>query len=305
MSAVVDILHGAVASGSPTLFVALGELLGQRAGVINLGQEGAMLAGALTGFAVASSSGNVWLGALCGAVAGCLITSLHAFLVLVRHANQLASGLAITFFGMGVTSLLGRSLVGQQIGGFNPISIPGLSSIPIVGSLLFSYDPLAYIAALCTVLTGLFLYRTRSGLLLRAVGEGENVVFAAGHRPIVIRFITVAAGGLLSGLGGVELSTAYTHSWVEDMTSGAGFIAVSLVIFASWIPWRAMVGAYLFGGTEVLQMTLQTLGLQVSPYLLFMAPYVLTLTVLVVSSRSTRSRMPAELSAVFGRKGGG
>jgi len=305
MSATLDILHGAVASGSPTLFVALGELLGQRAGVINLGQEGAMLAGAFTGFAVTASTGNVWLGALSGAVAGCLITSLHAFLVLVRHANQLASGLVLTFLGIGVTSLLGRSFVGQPISGFNPISIPGLSSIPVAGSLFFSYDPLAYLAVLCTIVIALFLYKTRAGLLLRAVGEGESVVFAAGYRPTLIRFATVAVGGLLSGLGGVELSTAYTHSWVEDMTSGAGFIAVSLVIFASWVPWRALVGAYLFGGTEVLQMTLQTFGLHVSPYLLFMAPYVLTLLVLVLASRSTMSAMPAELSAVFRQKGGG
>lgn len=305
MSVPIDVLSGAVASGTSVLFASFGELVSERAGVINLGTEGSMLMGAFTGVAVTVWSGSPWLGAAMGGVGGGLLALIHAWLVVVRKANQLASGLTVMFFGIGLTSLLGKSFAGTNVAGFQPVNIPFLSALPVFGKLVFSYEPLVYASVLLMLGMTVFLFRTRAGLVLRSVGEDVQVVYAAGSNPQVYRILAVTVGGVLAGIGGSELSLGYTHSWVEDMTQGRGIIAVALVIFASWVPWRALIGAYLFGGAQVLQMTLQGLGVQISPYLLFMAPYVLTLAVLFLVSRRRVSTIPNELSHVFGDGGGG
>lgn len=302
---IVDILTGAIRSGSSVLYASLGELVGERAGVINLGTEGAMLSGALGAYAVTVWTGNPWLGALAGGISGAAIAFVHAFLVITRNANQLATGLAIMFFGMGVTAFFGRTFVNKQITGLNPVPIPLLSDIPYVGDILFRHDMLTYISFLLVPLLSYLLFRTRLGVVLRATGEKDEVVFAYGMRPQTIRYLAVVAGGFLSGVGGAQLSIAYTHTWVENMTQGRGVIAVALVIFASWLPLRAMFGAYLFGGAQALQLALQQGGYDVSPFLLFMLPYVLTLVALFVVERRKRSMIPEGLAKVFVGSGGG
>ena len=294
-----DILTGAIRSGTSVLFATLGELLAQRAGIVNLGTEGSMLAGALGAFAGTVWSGNPWIGALCGGVCGALVALIHAFLVISRGANQLASGLAVMFFGMGVTAFFGRSYVNKQIVGLEPIPIPGLSQIPFVGRVLFQHDALTYLSFLLGPLMWIFLFRTRWGVMLRATGEREEVVYAYGVSPQLVRYLAVVAGGFLAGLGGAQLSIAYTSTWIENMTQGRGSVAVALVIFASWLPQRAMLGAYLFGAAQALQLVMQQGEVAISPFLLFMAPYVLTLVALFIVERRQRSQIPHELQKVF------
>jgi len=296
---IVDILTGAVRSGTSVLYATQGELISERAGVTNLGAEGSMLAGALSGFAVTVWTGNPWLGAVAGGVSGLLLSLVHAFLVVTCGANQLATGLTIMFLGIGVTSFFGRSFVSEQIVGFNPVPVPLLSDIPVVGPILFHHDPLTYVSFALVPLNWFVLFRTRIGVILRATGEREEVLFANGFDPRFVRYMAVMAGGFLAGVGGAQLSVAYTHSWVENMMQGRGIIAVALVIFASWKPWRAMLGAYLFGAAQALQLTVQQLGLPISPYFLFMAPYVLTLVALYLVNRKQRSGMPEALGKVF------
>jgi simple sugar transport system permease protein len=296
---IVDIFTGAIRSGTSVLYASLGELIAQRAGVINLGSEGSMLAGALGAFAATVYTGNPWLGILIGGLCGAAMSLIHAFLVITRNANQLASGLTVMFFGIGITAFFGRSLVSKQINGFEPLAIPGLSKIPILGPILFHHDILTYLSFILAPLIWLLLYRTRWGVILRATGEKEEVVYAYGVNPKFIRYLAVLAGGFLAGLGGAQLSTAFTHTWVENMTQGRGIIAVALVIFASWLPYRAMLGAYLFGGAQALQLIVQQSGLPISPFLLFMTPYVLTLAAMYIVERKQRSLMPEGLSKVF------
>jgi simple sugar transport system permease protein len=296
---IVDIFTGAIRSGTSVLFASLGELIAQRAGVVNMGTEGSMLAGALGAFAATAYTGNPWLGILCGGLCGAAMALIHAFLVITRNANQLASGLTVMFFGIGVTAFFGRSLVSKQINGFEPIAIPGLSKIPILGPILFHHDILTYLSFILAPIIWLLLYKTRWGVILRATGEKEEVVYAYGVNPKFIRYLAVLAGGFLAGLGGAQLSTAFTHTWVENMTQGRGIIAVALVIFASWLPYRAMLGAYLFGGAQALQLVVQQTGAPISPFLLFMTPYVLTLVAMYIVERKQRSLMPEGLSKVF------
>jgi simple sugar transport system permease protein len=296
---IVDIFTGAIRSGTSVLFASLGELIAQRAGVVNMGTEGSMLAGALGAFAATAYTGNPWLGILCGGLCGAAMALIHAFLVITRNANQLASGLTVMFFGIGITAFFGRSLVSKQINGFEPIAIPGLSKIPILGPILFHHDILTYLSFILAPIIWLMLYKTRWGVILRATGEKDEVVYAYGVNPKFIRYLAVLAGGFLAGLGGAQLSTAFTHTWVENMTQGRGIIAVALVIFASWLPYRAMLGAYLFGGAQALQLVVHPTGAPISPFLLFMTPYVLTLVAMFIVERKQRSLMPEGLSKVF------
>lgn len=263
---IADILTGAIRSGTSVMLASQGELVSERAGVINLGTEGSMLGGALGGFAVTVWTGNPWLGALAGGLCGLLIASIHAFLVLSCGANQLATYLTIMFFGMGVTAFFGRDFVSQQIVGFNPVAIPVLSDIPFLGPILFNHDPLTYLSILLVPFLWYVIFRTRIGIMLRTAGEREEVLFASGINPKLVRYLAVLAGGFLAGIGGAQLSVAYTHSWVENMTAGRGVVAVALVIFASWKPARAMLGAYLFGAAQALQLTVQQQGLAISPF---------------------------------------
>ncbi|WP_201318521.1 ABC transporter permease [Paenibacillus sp. EPM92] len=296
---IADILTGAFRSGTSVMLASQGELISERAGVINLGTEGSMLAGALGGFAVTAWTGNPWLGTLAGGLCGLLISAIHAFLVLTCHANQLATGLTIMFFGMGLTSFFGRGFVSKQIVGFNPIPIPYLSDIPFLGQILFNHDPLTYLSIVLVPLLWYLLFRTRLGVILRAAGEREEVLFANGFNPKLVRYAAVLAGGFLAGIGGAQLSVAYTHSWVENMVQGRGVVAVALVIFASWKPTRAMLGAYLFGAAQALQLTVQQTQLPISPFFLFMLPYLLTLAALLVVELRQRSQTPEALGKVF------
>jgi ABC-type uncharacterized transport system permease subunit len=296
---IADILTGAFRSGTSVMLASQGELISERAGVINLGTEGSMLAGALGGFAVTVWTGSPWLGVLAGGCCGLVISALHAFLVLSRNANQLATGLTILFFGTGVTSFFGRGFVSKEIVGFNPVPVPYLSDIPFLGKILFDHDPLTYISILLVPCLWYLLFRTRLGIILRAAGEREEVLFANGFNPKLVRYAAVMAGGFLAGVGGVQLSVAYTHSWVENMTQGRGVVAVALVIFASWKPERAMFGAYLFGAAQALQLTVQQMKLPISPFFLFMLPYLLTLAALLIVELRQRSRTPEALGKVF------
>ncbi|MCD1258559.1 ABC transporter permease [Paenibacillus athensensis] len=302
---VTDVLTGALRSGTSVMLASQGELLAERAGVINLGTEGSMLAGALGGFAVTVWTGNPWVGALAGGVCGMLLSLIHAFLVLSCGANQLATGLTLLFFGVGATSFFGRGFVSEQIVGFNPVPIPLLSDIPVIGPVLFKHDPLTYLSLLLVPALWYLLFRTRAGVVLRAAGEREEVLFASGINPKLVRYSAVLGGGFLAGLGGAQLSLAYTHSWVENMTQGRGVVAVALVIFAAWRPARAMLGAYLFGAAQALQLTVQQMGYPISPFFLFMAPYLLTLAALLVVERRKRSSTPEALGKVFTSEAGG
>jgi simple sugar transport system permease protein len=293
------VLAGAVQSSTSVLYAALGEVVTERAGVINLGVEGSMLMGASVGFAVTYQTGSPWLGLLAAGAAGALFSLVLAFLVVTRKANQLASGLALMFFGLGLSAFLGRPYVGRMIEGLPPLPIPGLAELPFVGRILFDHDLLIYLVVPVAVLLWWVLFRTRWGLAVRAVGESPTVAFAAGLKPALLQYQAIALGGLLAGLGGAHLALAYARVWQEGMTSGRGFIAVALVIFARWHPLRAIGGALLFGGALAFQLQLQARGAPISPFFLDMIPYLLTLAVLLLAGRNRRNATPEGLKAVF------
>ena len=293
------VLTGAVAGGTSILFPVVGETFTERSGVINLGTEGSMLAGALTAYIVGIESGSVWLGALAGAVAGAALALVHAFMVLTRGANQIATGLVVTFLGIGLTALFGQDYVGQGVNAFAAVPIPVLSDIPFIGPILFNHDPLTYIAIISGPLAWLVLFRTRFGLMVRAAGERPEVLVAYGMSATQIRYLATVLGGSLAGLGGAQLSTAFTLNWSENMTVGRGFVAVSLVIFAAWDPLKAIIGAYLFSGAIALQLQLQARGTDVSQYLLQAVPYLTVIVILAALSRHRAHDAPESLSRVF------
>ncbi len=296
------ILTGAVRSGTSVLYAVLGETVSEKAGVVNLGTEGCMLMGACIGFIVTFQTGNPWLGVLAAALAGGVLSLAHGYLVIGCGANQLASGLAILFFGLGLTALIGRDYVKQNIVGFNALPIPFLSDIPFIGPILFKHDIMTYLSFLISPILWFLIYRTQWGLSLRAVGESRSVAFSTGRNPGRIAYVAVFIGGALSGLGGAQLSVAFTHFWVEGMTQGVGFIAVALVIFGMWHPIRALSGALLYGGAYALQLQLQTMGVGVSPFLLQMLPYALTLVVLLAFGKASKRALPSELGLAFRRE---
>ena len=292
-------LTGAVGPGISVLYAVYGELITERAGRINLGMEGCMLMGACFGFVATAETGSAAIGIVAGMAAGALAASIHAGLVIYRDTNQLATGLALTLFAGGVTAYVGRGYVDDIIHGLSPISIPGLAEIPVLGEALFRQDILAYIAYGIGPLLWFVLQYTRWGLSLRAVGESTAVAFAAGRNPAVLQLVAIVLGGALAGAGGAQLSVGLTHTWSEGMTAGRGFIAVALVIFGLWSPLRGMVGALLFGGAVGLQLQLQALGAPVSPFLLDMLPYVLTLGVLAVWTGAADRAMPQGLKTIL------
>ena len=296
------VLTGAIRSATPVLYTALGETVSEKAGIVNLGAEGSMLMGACIGFIVTSQTGSGILGAAAGALAGGLLSLLHAYLVINCRANQLASGLTVMFFGLGLTGLIGRPYVSAQIEGFNVLPIPVLSDIPFIGKIFFQHDILTYLGYLLIPAIWFFLYKTRWGLSLRAVGESRSAAFSTGRNPALTAYGAVFFGGIMAGLGGAQLSVAYTHFWVEGMTQGAGLIAVAFVIFGMWHPVRAAVGALLYGGAVSLQLQLQTLGIGISPFFLQMLPYVITLAILMVWARASNRAMPGELGRIFTRQ---
>ncbi|MEZ4620997.1 MAG: ABC transporter permease [Caldilineaceae bacterium] len=295
----VGVLTGAIGAGTSVLYAALGEVISERAGVINLGVEGTMLVGAASGFVVAAQTGMPLVGLLAGMVAGGLFNLIFAYLVVTRKANQLAAGLTLGFLGIGLSALIGRPYVGQFIQGLPKMAVPYLVDLPIAGRIFFRHDLLTYLVVPLAALLSWLLTNTRWGLALRTVGEDRAVAYAAGLRPTWLQYQAIFIGGLLAGLGGVHLALAYTGVWAEQMTAGRGFIAVALVIFAAWNPLRAVWGALLFGGALAFQLQLQARGAPISPFLLDMLPYLLTLGVLLALRKRAGYTMPAGLNAVF------
>ncbi len=291
---IITILATAIQAGAPVIYAAVGEIFAERSGILNLGVEGMMLVGAVSGFIVAVNTGNPWAGVIAAMLAGGLLSLIHAFLTITLHADQVVSGLALTIFGAGLSSFLGQNYVGVQGPQFNPIHIPVLSDLPILGPILFDYDILVYLSVLLIPLSAYFIHHTRPGLHLRAVGEGPATADVMGINVARTRYIYTFVGGVLAGLGGATLSLAYTPGWTEGLSGGRGWIAIALVIFAFWEPWRAMVGAYLFGGVQALQFNLQTIGITIPTYFLNMLPYLFTILVLVFA---TGERMKRHLGA--------
>jgi len=296
------ILLTVVSAATPLLFAAIGELVTERSGVLNLGVEGMMLVGAVTGFVVVLSTGSWLLGVIAGALAGVLLSMLFSVLVLFLLANQVASGLALTLFGIGLSALIGLPFVGQPIDKLPALYIPVVTDVPLVGPLLFSHDILIYLSLFMAVGVHWFLFRTRGGLILRAVGESHDAAHAIGYPVVRIRFLAISFGGAMSGLGGAFLSLSYTPMWIENMTAGRGWIALALVVFAAWKPAQVIVGAYLFGAVTIFQLHLQGFGVQIPAQILSMLPYLVTIVVLVLISRdATRVKLnaPACIGKVF------
>ena len=296
------ILLTIVTAATPLLLAAIGELVVEKSGVLNLGVEGMMVMGAVAGFAVTISTGSPLLGIVGGATAGMLVSLIFAFVTLTLVANQVASGLALTLFGLGLSGLIGEGFVGQPGIKLQSLHIPGLTELPFVGKLLFGQDILVYLSFASVFGVSWFLNRTRGGLILRAVGDNHASAHALGYPVIGVRYLAVMFGGAMAGLGGAYMSVAYTPLWVENMTAGRGWIALALVVFASWLPWRAVFGAYLFGTVTVLQFHAQALGIGFPPQFLSMLPYLATIVVLVAISgnrRATLFNTPASLGKPF------
>ncbi len=293
---IIPLLAAAVQSGTPILFATLGEIFTEKAGVLNLGVEGAMIVGALSGFIVSRYTGSALCGLLAAGLAGGVATSLHGVVCLCFLGNQVVSGLALTILGTGVANYLGTPYVGLSAPGFDPVAVPFLSMLPFAGRVFFQHDILVYISYLIPPVMILFFSRTYMGMSLRAVGEYPDAATAAGLNVIKYRWLGIMGGGFMMGLGGAYLSLAYTHLWTTNLTAGRGWIAVALVIFAFWRPGRAVFGAYLFGGIMALQLRMQASGTQISSSVLLMFPYALTVFVLVLASwRRKTSGEPAAL----------
>jgi len=291
-----------VTAATPLVYAGIGELVVERAGVLNLGLEGLMLGGAVAAFAIAHLSGSATLGILAGLGAGVLLAALFAFLTLTLQSSQVATGLALTIFGIGLTALIGQSLVGIAFAGLPHLSVSWLSAIPVLGPLLFEHDILVYGSFALVAAVTWFLSRTRAGLVLRAVGDSPESAHALGHPVIRVRYAAVLFGGGCAGLGGAYLSLAYTPMWVENMSGGRGWIALALVVFAVWQPGRLLFGAYLFGGISILQLHGQALGLTLPSQLMSMLPYAATILVLVLISRDggrIRRNAPASIGRPF------
>ncbi|MAC79908.1 MAG: ABC transporter permease [Rhodobacteraceae bacterium] len=289
-------------ASTPILLAGIGELVAERAGVLNLGVEGMMITGAICGFAAAVHSGSPAVGFLAAAAGGALLSQLFAFLTQFALATQVASGLSLTLFGLGLSALIGRSYGGQKPPPSARLDLPVLSDLPFFGRAFFQHDMMVYFSLAIVVAVWVFLKFTRKGLILRAVGENHDAAHALGYKVIAIRMAAIAFGGACAGLGGAYISLIRVPQWTDGMTAGAGWIALAIVVFASWKPWRALVGAYLFGGITVLQLNLQAAGVNVPVQLLSMSPYVITVLVLVAISARTRSgnsSAPASLGRTF------
>jgi simple sugar transport system permease protein len=299
---VEGILLTIVTAATPLLIAALGELVAERSGVLNLGVEGMMAVGAVCGFAVALESGNPALGVLAAIVGGMVMAALFAIVTLIFAANQVASGLALTLFGLGLSGMLGSAYVGRPGLGLAHLDLPLLSDLPIVGQIVFGLDPISYLGLALALGVWLFLFRSRAGLVLRAVGDSHSSAHALGYPVVRVRFLSVLFGGGCAGLAGGYLSLVYTPQWAQAMTAGRGWIALALVVFATWLPGRVVLGALLFGAVSILQLHAQAFGLGVPSQFLSMLPYLTTVLVLVIISRNRillRVNTPACLGQPF------
>lgn len=302
MSLAASIISSTLNAGTPLLLAAAGIVIHEKSGVLNLGIEGIMLMGAVIGFSATLATGSFALGFLAGAGVGLLLGLLFAFFTLGMHANQYAAGLALTLFGTGLSAFIGKPLQGQALSERAASGIPGLESIPFLGEAFFSQHFFVYGALILIAAVWWFLFRTRAGLILRAVGEAPQSAFALGFPVLKIRLLAVLFGAVCAGVAGAYLSLVYTPLWVEGMTAGRGWIALALVTFATWRPLRVVVGAYLFGGVTMLQFAFQGMGISISPQFMAMTPYLATILVLVLISRNPqwiRLNVPASLGKPF------
>ncbi|OLP53792.1 ABC transporter permease [Rhizobium rhizosphaerae] len=297
-----SILLTIATAATPLLIAAIGELVVERSGVLNLGVEGMMVMGAVCGFAGASLSGSPWIGLVAGVAAGAVFSQLFAVLTLSIATNQVATGLSLTLLGLGLSGMIGEPFVGEAGSKLPNLFIPGLSELPLVGRLIFGQDPIFYLSVILTVGTAWFLFRTRTGLTLRSIGDNPASAHTLGIPVIRYRYLAVLFGGACAGLAGAHLSLVYTPQWVENMTAGRGWIALALVVFASWRPARVAAGAYLFGGVTIGQIHAQALGFGIPSQFLSALPYLATVVVLVMMSRNKRLMMvntPASLGRPF------
>ena len=273
-----------IVAATPILLAAIGELVAERAGVLNLGVEGMMITGAVCGFIAAVTFGSPWLGFVGAALGGAGLSLIFALLTQVFLANQVVTGLALTLFGLGLSALLGQGYIGVRAPSIGRVDLGPLSDIPFLGRVIFGQDLIVYLSVALVAGVWWMLRATRAGLILRAVGENHGAAHALGHNVVLVRTAAIAFGGACAGLGGAYLSLVRVPQWTEGLTAGAGWIALAIVVFASWRPWRAMTGAYLFGGITVLQLNLQASGAQIPVEYLSMSPYLVTILVLVVMS---------------------
>lgn len=302
MEYLVSILVATIAAGTPLVFAALGELVTEKSGVLNLGVEGMMLVGAIAAFAATAATGSPWTGVLAGMLAGAATALIFAVLTLTLMANQVAAGLALSLFGVGLSAFVGKSYESVSLAASAPLKVPLLSDIPLIGPVLFSQQPLVYVSWAAFAGIAWFLYRSRPGLVVRAVGEAPKSAHAIGYSVISIRYLATLFGGAMAGIGGAFLSVFYTPLWVENMTAGRGWIALALVVFATWRPARVMIGAYLFGGVTVAQFFAQGEGAAIPSQFLSMLPYLATIVVLVLISRNLntiRLNAPVSLGKPF------
>ena len=296
------LLGSTLSAGTVLALAALGLLINEKSGIVNLGAEGMMLCAAIAGFAATVHTGNTWMGFGAGMLAGALLAAIFGGLVIWFNTNQYATGLALSLFGAGFSAFVGLGYVQAKLPELPKYSIPGLADLPLVGPALFTLHPLVYGAIVLAALMVWFLYRTRAGLVLRAVGESPSSAHALGYPVRRIRLMAVMFGGAMCGLAGAFISVVYTPLWVENMVSGRGWIALALTTFATWRPARVLLGAYLFGGVTMLQFHLQATGVQVPSQILSMLPYLATIVVLVLISRNPtwiRANMPASLGKPF------
>jgi len=301
MDSLAPLIASAIVAGTPLMLAGLGLLINERSGVINLGSEGMMLMGAISAFAVVVATGNFFFGFVAGALVSMLMSGFFAWLTIWLGANQVATGLALSLFGVGASAYLGLPYAGESL--LPPqFGVPLLQDIPVLGQALFSHHPMVYGSLILCVAIAWFLGRTRAGLILRAVGESPTSAHSLGYNVRRIRLAAVLFGGSCCGLAGAFMSLVYTPLWVEGMVAGRGWIALALVAFATWRPYRLMAGAYLFGGITILTYHMQALGVPIASQLLSMLPYIATIVVLVLISRNStwiRLNMPASLGKTF------
>ena len=302
MSAYEAIILTIITASTPLLLAAIGELVVERSGVLNLGIEGMMVMGAVTGFAASYVTGSPWLGVLAAVLAGIATSMLFGLLTQTLMTNQVATGLAITLLGLGLSGLIGSGFVGLPGVKLTSVSIAGLTDLPYVGRLVFGQDPLVYVSVILTLGVAYMLKHTRVGLIIRAVGQNHHSAHALGYRVVTVRYACIAFGGATSGLAGAYLSLVYTPQWIENMTAGRGWIALALVVFSTWLPARLAAGAYLFGGVWILGLYAQGMGIGIPAQLLSSLPYVATILALVIISTNRRLSVintPASLGQGF------
>ncbi|GAA0717964.1 ABC transporter permease [Clostridium malenominatum] len=295
MDTFILFLEASIVAGTPLLFGTLGEILSERSGNLNLGVEGMMLMGAVIGFLTGLKTGNPIIAMVGAMVAGAFGALIYGFLTISLRANQVVAGLALTIFGTGFSGFVGKSLSGEVTPDkiknfFKPISLPVLGDIPFIGQVFFKQDPFIYFGYIVAIMLGIYIYKTSKGLNLRSVGEEPKSADAAGINVTLYKYIHVLLGGALCGLGGAYLSLVYVPAWQENVTAGRGWIAVALVIFVAWNPYKALLGSYLFGGLDIIGFRLQGSSIQISQYVIDMFPYIITILVMVMVSINKNSK---------------